>query len=523
MKKQKLLALLLAAAMFLSVIAYSPMAVYADEGGDSGSTGGSDSGSTGGSDSGSSGGSDSGSTGGGDSGSSGGDSGSTGGGDSGSSGGDSGSTGGDSGSSGGSDSGSTGGDDSGSSGWDDPGSSGGDDSGSTGGNVNDTPSDIDLSDIQWFPLFSYDNYIKDPKAPKGNDRITYVPAEQVPMREAIEGAEVSFTEERISIPNGMQIDLNYYVSATPAADLIDWECSDTTVATVDEYGFLTGISMGSCWVYAYLGTEQASIFVEVDPNEAAPLPYEHTYALRMNRSYNNITVYTLDENGEYTVPVRTFRCAGGYRSPYGVQHILYQMEWNPMNGNHWAHWCAQIFNSFMMHSTPYYYRNQHSLIYHNYQEFGTTASAGCVRLLVRDAKWVYDNCNVGTIIDYYFDLENPGPLGKNEVIYLPNGNCSWEPTDPDTANPWFGGKPSITGVCDLTVEAGKELDYFSHVTCKDSLGNSISSNLRITSGVDIHTPGTYPVVYKLTDAAYKTVYAYCYVTVTEATAGEATA
>lgn len=34
----------------------------------------------------------------------------------------------------------------------------------------------------------------------------------------------------------------------------------------------------------------------------------------------------------------------------------------------------------------------------SFEALGTPASHGCVRLLVSDAKWIYDNCKEGTII-----------------------------------------------------------------------------------------------------------------------------
>ena len=62
---------------------------------------------------------------------------------------------------------------------------------------------------------------------------------------------------------------------------------------------------------------------------------------------------------------------------------------------------------------------------------------GCVRLTVKDAKWIYDNCPSGTAVEVY-DSEDPGPLGKPETMKLDkdNANKGWDPTDPDENNPW---------------------------------------------------------------------------------------
>lgn len=69
--------------------------------------------------------------------------------------------------------------------------------------------------------------------------------------------------------------------------------------------------------------------------------------------------------------------------------------------------------------------------------YGTSASMGCIRLTVEDAKWIYDNCKSGTTVGFY-SSEDPGPLGKPETkIISDNEECrNWDPTDPADNNPW---------------------------------------------------------------------------------------
>ena len=67
---------------------------------------------------------------------------------------------------------------------------------------------------------------------------------------------------------------------------------------------------------------------------------------------------------------------------------------------------------------------------------GQAVSMGCVRLTTADAKWIYDNCSLGTQVT----IINNGtdPLGRPKSIYL-GKNASypnWDPTDPNVNNPW---------------------------------------------------------------------------------------
>ena len=69
--------------------------------------------------------------------------------------------------------------------------------------------------------------------------------------------------------------------------------------------------------------------------------------------------------------------------------------------------------------------------------FGTSASAGCIRLQVTDSKWIFDNCPSGTKVEFY-SSKNPGPLGKPTFIEISNNieKRNWDPTDPNPNNPW---------------------------------------------------------------------------------------
>ncbi len=64
-----------------------------------------------------------------------------------------------------------------------------------------------------------------------------------------------------------------------------------------------------------------------------------------------------------------------------------------------------------------------------YNKLGSAASHGCIRLNVRDAKWIYDNVPSGSTI-YIYDSSNPGPMGKPATIKIP-ASQNWDPTDPN--------------------------------------------------------------------------------------------
>lgn len=93
----------------------------------------------------------------------------------------------------------------------------------------------------------------------------------------------------------------------------------------------------------------------------------------------------------------------------------------------------------MFHSVPYFENeNPGSLEYFEYDKLGEEASLGCVRLTVKDAKWIFENIEAGTMVEFY-ESEDPGPLGKPYIEKISNYETlrDWDPTDEKEENPWI--------------------------------------------------------------------------------------
>ena len=76
--------------------------------------------------------------------------------------------------------------------------------------------------------------------------------------------------------------------------------------------------------------------------------------------------------------------------------------------------------------------------------------------------------------------------------------------------------PSINGISDKTVTVGDTVDYLSGITAVDGKGTDITGNIEVDSSkVDINTPGTYQITYKVTDSYGLSTGANCNITVNE--------
>ncbi len=191
-------------------------------------------------------------------------------------------------------------------------------------------------------------------------------------------------------------------------------------------------------------SEEASDEPSEEPSpspSASPKPIVPVgkYYIKVNTQANTVTIYTKDENGNYTVPVKAMVCSTGYATP---KNSKYQTKgkwtWGLMIGGVYTQWETHITGNILFHSVPYLRKGDHnSLEYWAYDQLGTTCSAGCVRLTCADALWIYNNCAVGTTVEFYAS-SNPGPLGKPSAMKI-SGNVEcrgWDPTDNHPGNPW---------------------------------------------------------------------------------------
>lgn len=136
------------------------------------------------------------------------------------------------------------------------------------------------------------------------------------------------------------------------------------------------------------------------------------YYIKVNCEANVVTIYTKDSEGNYTVPYKAMVCSTGTattRYLKGKYAIKGRWEWGALYGDVYGHYCVHIVDQILFHSVPYLKASPDSLEYWEYDKLGTSASAGCIRLTVEDAKWIYNNIQKGTIVEFY-SSSDPGPL-----------------------------------------------------------------------------------------------------------------
>lgn len=315
------------------------------------------------------------------------------------------------------------------------------------------------------------------------------------------------------------------VSADDAVrDSLSFSCDNTDVLIVDSGGRIDAKKEGSATVSVvgngYSGgcnvtVKKASKSITLSGYTTAitansdivskniPDKSKILYSIKVNRSTNTVTVYTYDDKGDFVVPVRAMVCSCGKFdkdniTPVGDYSVYFKDRWHALFGDVYGQYVTGFSGHYLFHSVPYKNTVVNTLETAEFNKLGTNASQGCVRLMAADAKWIYDNCDMDTPVSVVDEPKENDPLGTPPTIKIAS-TSNWDPTDPDTRNPYRKKSPEISGAESLVIKVGSKYDPKKGIKATDTCGNDITDKLTVIENVITTKPGKYYVTYKVED------------------------
>ena len=163
-------------------------------------------------------------------------------------------------------------------------------------------------------------------------------------------------------------------------------------------------------------------------NFKAKLPYR----LFVNRKMNYVVVMGIDKKNRYSIPYKAFVCSTAKNitnTPLGTFTVGEKYRWQTMvDGTH-SQYAVRIWGQIMLHSIPYTSRQYDKMEVSEYNKLGSPASLGCVRMRIKDIKWIYDNCNAGTEVTIFSKKTN-SPIQLPVIKKIKKKELDFDPTDP---------------------------------------------------------------------------------------------
>ena len=330
----------------------------------------------------------------------------------------------------------------------------------------------------------------------------------------------------------VNINLNY-------EDQVKWSTNNPAVAVVDSAGRVDGVKVGKATITAHAKSATVDYEIEVIKAKKAVTSYstaftdnqDHVavntasnngkkpYAILINEYNCSVTVFTYDINSKeqtYNKPVRSMVCSTGKKpltklndkASWIMNEITDKSEWVMLSDNKYYHYASYIGEELMFQSAPYTSQNANSLVADEFNKIGTQATAKNIRLSAADAKWIYDNCDSGTMIRIV-NSDNKStfyPLGVPRAMKLTENSKSlkYDPTDSVKENPYNKLKPVITGADNTVVKVGRGFELLEGVVAVDTCSNDITDRIKMDGTINVNTEGKYVVSYIVTDDMNRT-------------------
>ena len=224
------------------------------------------------------------------------------------------------------------------------------------------------------------------------------------------------------------------------------------------------------------------------------------YELQVNIKKKAMTVYQYSKDKKSKKAVRVVACAVGSDLKTGKYKTSTTYSWLNINGG-WHQYNTQIGKKAWIQSAAYRESQPYSLSKKSYREIGQQKTAGsCIMLYAKDAQWIVSKCKEGTVIHIDKGKKSDKLPLQIEGTVAPLKDCGWDPTDPNSSNPYKKAKNAkiVKGLDVVHVEKGHEPEYLGNLLAKNKSGKNITGKLSYQP-IDTNVLGTYKVkfVYKM--------------------------
>ncbi|MBQ1688564.1 MAG: L,D-transpeptidase [Lachnospiraceae bacterium] len=242
---------------------------------------------------------------------------------------------------------------------------------------------------------------------------------------------------------------------------------------------------GTTYKFYYKNNEKVTDLTKILGLQQSSASHTNNFYIEVNRAASRVTVYAYDsEKNAYIIPVRTFAVSvgrdtatqgtassltvdtsftplGDYAVSSNGTSVKYTMKpmYEPDGSTVYARWATHIVGNVYFHSIAVGSNSHYALSPTQFNRLGGPASAGCIRMMVADAKWIYDYVSTGTKVSIVKgNSSKPSPLGKAGTIRV-SASIHYDPTDPEVPDSKKIADYKAGLISGYRTKAGKKVGY----------------------------------------------------------------
>lgn len=153
--------------------------------------------------------------------------------------------------------------------------------------------------------------------------------------------------------------------------------------------------------------ESESSDEDTKEDESSYVAKNQSYYIRINVSKNVAVIYEYTDNDNNKKALKAFNISVNPSVKTGTTFIGEKNEWKKITESDYGHYNCRLDNGEYICSTPYYYKQVGNLNVTAYNNLSNPSKSGSIYMAPADAKWIYNNCGINTVVEISSDFELP--------------------------------------------------------------------------------------------------------------------
>ena len=153
-----------------------------------------------------------------------------------------------------------------------------------------------------------------------------------------------------------------------------------------------------------------------------------SYYIRISIAKHTLVVYQLDDNKEFSIPVKAFKVALGPKVAPAKTAISEKSLWRKITDIYYVRYSSRLDNAEYLSSATYYSQSDNNLNPNSYNAIGQNVSEGSILMTCADAKWIYENCGAKTTVEIVEDFDISSDIKVEDISRIAD-NAYRDPTD----------------------------------------------------------------------------------------------